>query len=101
MKVNVQSVNFNIDKSLVDFIENKLNNLERFYDKIIGAEVFLKVQNASEKENKTAEIKLKIAGDEFIVSKQCKTFEEAIDLSSQSLKRQLQKKKEKLRAHQV
>ena len=52
MKVSVQSVNFNIDKELVKFIENKINTLEKFYDNILGAEVFLKVQNTSEKENK-------------------------------------------------
>lgn len=101
MKVNVQSVNFNIDRSLVDFIQTKVDNLEKFHDKIIDSQVFLKVQNTSEKENKIAEIKLKIPGDELMVKKQCKSFEEAVDLGAESLKRQLQKKKEKLRTHQV
>ncbi|MDY7393955.1 ribosome-associated translation inhibitor RaiA [Aureibaculum sp. 2210JD6-5] len=99
MKVNIQSVNFNIDKSLVGFVQTKTENLEKFYDKIIGADVYLKVQNTSEKENKIAEIKLLIPGDELIVKKQCKSFEEAIDLITESLKRQLCKKKEKQRSY--
>ena len=101
MKVNVQSVNFNIDKSLNDFIQTKIDNLEKYYDKIIGAEVYLKVQNTSEKENKIAEIKMLIPGDELIVKKECKTFEEAIDLIAEALRRQLCKKKDKQRSHHV
>ena len=101
MKVNVQSVNFNIDKSLIEFINVKIESLDKYFDKIIEADVYLKVQNTSEKENKIAEIKLLIPGDEFIVKKQCKTFEEAVDLTIVTLKRLLQKKKEKLRAHQL
>ena len=101
MKINVQSVNFNIDKSLTEFINNKLNSLEKNYDKIIEVDVYLKVQNTSDKENKIAEVKVRIPGDEFIVKKQCKSFEHCIDLASVSLKRQLQKKKEKQRIHQL
>ncbi|MBT8385074.1 MAG: HPF/RaiA family ribosome-associated protein [Bacteroidia bacterium] len=101
MKVDVQSVNFNIDQKLVDFTQIKVDNLEKYYDKIIGAVVYLKLQNSSDKVNKIAEIKLKIAGDELIVKKLGKTFEEGIDLAVDSLKRQLNKKKEIQRAHHI
>ena len=99
MRVHVQSINFNADVKLVRFIESKVDNLEKFYDRIIDAEVFLKVQNTSEKENKIAEIKVNIPGDELIAKKQCKTFEEGVDLATDSLRRQLRKKKGKQRAH--
>ena len=99
MKVNVQSVNFNVDRKLVDFIESKVSNLDRFFDKVIGTDVYLKVLNTSEKENKITEIKMNIPGDELIVKKQCKTFEEGIDSATDSLRRQLNKKKEKLRTY--
>lgn len=101
MKVNVQSVNFNIDQKLVDFTQIKVDNLEKYYDKIIGAVVYLKLKNTSDKVNKMAEIKLKIAGDELIVKKIGKTFEEGIDLAVDSLKRLLNKKKEIQRAHHI
>ena len=98
MKVYVQSVNFNADKSLVEFIEKKVNGLEKYYDKIVDSEVFLKVQQTSEKENKTVDIKLNIPGSDIVVKKQCKTFEEGTMLVVDSLKRKLTQKKEKVRA---
>ena len=97
MKVFTQSVNFSADRKLIDFIEKKMAGLERFYDKIVDVEVFLKVQNTSEKENKITEVKINIPGNELMVKKQCKTFEEGVSISVESLKRQLRKSKEKLR----
>ncbi len=99
MKVNVQSVNFNVDKKLVDFVENKVGGLDKFYPKVIGIDVYLKLQNTSEKENKITEIKVNIPGDELMVKKQCKSFEEGIDVATDSLRRQLNKRKEKLRSY--
>jgi len=101
MKVNIQSVNFNVDRGLIDFVEDRINHLEKFYDKIIGSDVYLKLQNTSEKENKIAEIKLLVPGGDLIVKKQGKSFEEGIDLATDSLKRQLNKRKEKLRAQNI
>ena len=98
MKVSVQSVNFNIDKELVNFIEKKINNLEKFHDNILGAEVSLKVQKTSEKENKISELRIVLPGNDILIKKQSKTFEEGISLSVDALKRQLLKRKEKQRA---
>ena len=99
MKVNVHAVNFNIDKKLVDFVQERLDKLEKYYDRVVSSDVFLKVQNTSDKENKTAEIKIIVPGDDFLVKKTAKTFEEAVDLSVDSLERVILKRKEKLRAH--
>ena len=97
MKVFVQSVNFNADKDLIDFIEKKVNGLEKYYDKIVDSEVFLKVQQTSVKKNKLVEIKINVPGNEIVVKKQSKTFEEGAMLAVDSMKRQLTKKKEKIR----
>jgi len=99
MKVNTQSVNFVADSSLVDFVQMKMDRLDQFFDKVICADIYMKVENTSEKENKIFEAKVSVPGDEFVVKKQCKTFEEAADSASQSLERLLKKRKEKLRAH--
>ncbi|WP_299435667.1 ribosome-associated translation inhibitor RaiA [uncultured Maribacter sp.] len=98
MKVNAQSVNFNADKSLIHFVQSRLDKLETFYDKVISSEVFLKLDNNKLKENKIVEIKLNIPKDNFIVKKQCKSFEEAVDSACNSLERRLIKKKQKIRA---
>ena len=43
MKVFTQSVNFNADKELIAYVEEKVLSLTKFHDKIVDAEVFLKV----------------------------------------------------------
>ena len=97
MKIFVQSVNFNADKELIDFIEKKVTGLEKYYDKIVDSEVYLKVQQTSEKENKLVDIKINIPGNDIVVKKQCKTFEEGTMSAVDSLKRKLTKEKEKVR----
>ena len=99
MKVNAQSVNFDADRKLIDFIQNRMDKLDLFYDKVISSDVYMKVENTSAKENKIVEIKVHVPRDKFIVNKQCKSFEEAIDSACSSLERKLVKKKEKMRAH--
>ncbi len=98
MKVNVQAPNFGVDNKLIVFIEKRLSKLEQFYDRIIFADVFLKVQKTSEKQNKTIEILLSVPGDDLIVKKEARTFEEGTDECVQSLERQLKKRKQKQRA---
>ena len=97
MKVNAQSVNFVADGKLKDFIQNRMNKLETFYAKVISSDVYMKVENTSSKENKIVEIKVHVPKDQFIVKKQCKSFEEAIDSACSSLGRKLVKKKKKPR----
>lgn len=99
MKVNVQTPNFAAKDELLEFVERKLAKLEQFYDRIIFADVFLKVQKTSEKENKCVEILLSIPGDEIIVKKEAKTFEEATDDVVKSIERQLKKRKQKEKAY--
>jgi putative sigma-54 modulation protein len=97
MKVDIHAVNFSVDKKLTDFIQEKMDKLEKFYDKVVFSDVFLKVDNTSEKENKVVEIKVQVPGDEFVVKKQCKSFEEGADLAVDSLERILIKRKEKVK----
>tara|TARA_R110002033_G_scaffold819_2_gene8083 strand:+ start:223 stop:525 length:303 start_codon:yes stop_codon:yes gene_type:complete len=99
MKVNTQSVNFTADKKLLDFIQKRMDKLEVFYDNVIKTDVYLKVENTSDKENKIFEARLSVPGDSLVVKKQCKSFEEGVDVAISSLERQLKKRKEKLRAH--
>ena len=99
MKVDVHAVNFTVDRKLVDFIQERMDKLEKYYDRVVSADVFLKVERTSDKENKAVEIKINVPGDDFLVKKQCKTFEEAIELSAESLERLLVKRKEKIRTH--
>ena len=99
MKVNVHAVNFAVDGKLVDFIQQRMDKLEKYYDRIVAGDVYLKVEKTSEKENKIVEIKMHVPGDDFLVQKQCKSFEEAMDQAAESLERSLLKRKEKIRTY--
>ena len=97
MDIKVNSVRFDADQKLIDHVNKKVNKLGQFFDGIIGAEVFLRLENVQDDENKIAEIKLQIPGDDLFVKKQAKTFEEAVNKSVDTLHRQVTKHKEKLR----
>jgi len=99
MKVIVEAPRFDADVKLIDFIKKKLNKLEQFYDKIIQADVFLKLEPNNKPENKIVEVLVHVPGDKFIVKKMAKSFEEGIDVCAQSLERVLKKRKEKIRSH--
>jgi putative sigma-54 modulation protein len=77
MKVNVHAVNFAVDAKLVGYVQERMDKLE-YYDKVVSSDVYLKVEKTSDKENKVVEIKMNVPGDDFMVKKQCKTFEEQL-----------------------
>lgn len=97
MKVNTQSVNFNANVALMNFVQTRLDKLETYSNKVISSDVYLKVENTSVKENKIVEIKIRVPKDNIVVKKQCKSFEEAVDAACNSIERQLVKRKEKFR----
>ncbi|MEA2105466.1 MAG: ribosome-associated translation inhibitor RaiA [Bacteroidota bacterium] len=97
MDINIHSIHFNADKKLINFIENKVNKLIQYYDNIIGAEVFLRLENDQSTENKIAEIRLDIPGSDIFAKKRSKSFEESVDNVVEALRKQITKHKEKQR----
>ena len=95
MNVKIQSVKFDADKKLIEFIENKMAKLERFVDRTTGAEVILKIDKDPEQGNKVATIKIEVPTETLVAEHQSKSFEEAIDEAIDALKKQLEKHKEK------
>lgn len=95
MNIQIQSVHFDADKKLLDFIEEKVAKLNQFDDSIIGAEVILRLDKNQKTENKVSEIRLLISGYDHFAKKQCKSFEEAVDQTIEALKRQLTRQKGK------
>ena len=82
-------------EQLESFTEKKVGKLDKYFDAISKAEVYLKLEKSESKNNKKAEIKLFIPQHELFASKQADTFEEAVDLCADALKKQLGKHKEK------
>lgn len=97
MNIKVSSVHFDADKKLLEFVDKKLNKLIKLYEDIIGAEVFLRLENAQDLENKVVEIKLLIPGSDLFAKKQTKSFEESTDIVIEALRQQIIKRKDKIR----
>src|SRR5258706_14480447 len=95
MKITVQSIRFNADKKLLDFIQKKANKLDQYYDRIISGEVYLKLENVEDEANKITEIKVMLPGSQLFAKEQCKTFEEATDLAGECLKKESDKHEKK------
>jgi putative sigma-54 modulation protein len=98
MNIKIQSIHFDADSRLLNFIELKVKKLLQIYDDIIGAEVFLRLEKVQDMENKIVEIKVFIPGNDVFAKKQTKTFEESTDECVEALRKQLRKHKEKLRS---
>ena len=96
MDFKVNTVNFTADQKLINFIREKIGKLELMYDNIIASDVYLKLENNESNENKVAEVKILLPGNELFARKQCKSFEEAADLAVQALKKQVSRHKEKV-----
>jgi putative sigma-54 modulation protein len=95
MNVNFQSVNFTADVKLVEFTQKRIEKITQFSNQIVSVYVYTKVENSSDKINKFAELKIGIPGDEVIVKKTAKSFEEAINQAADSAERILKRRKEK------
>ncbi|MCC6412652.1 MAG: ribosome-associated translation inhibitor RaiA [Saprospiraceae bacterium] len=96
MKISVQSVNFHADSKLLEFVEKKVSRLERLFDKVVEAEIYLKVQDTGAKvKEKVAEIRLRIPGSSLVDKKSGMTFESTITSAVETLKRQLVRHKQK------
>lgn len=97
MEIKVHSIRFDADTKLLDFIDQKVKKLLLYYDEIISAEVFLRLENVEDKENKVCEIRLEIPGNPVFAKKQSNSFEEATDNVIEALRKQLQKHKAKIK----
>ncbi len=97
MKIQTKAIQFKADTKLINRIDNKLNKLDRLFDRIIDAHVQLKLENSGQVKDKVLEARLNVPGEVIIASATSKTFETALDEVVDSLKRQLLKYKGRLR----
>ena len=99
MQVKINAVHFTADSKLEAYIEQRLQKLTTFYDKIQGAEVFLKLENeGGPVRDKVVEIKLTVPGAILFAKETDRTFEKAADDVAEDLRTQLVKYKDKIRA---
>lgn len=94
MKIQVQAIGMTPHAPLEEHLEKKISKLDTFYDRIIECQLTLKLENTTEKDNKHAELRVVIPGDDILVKKTTSTFEESIDLCVDTAKKLLIKHKE-------
>ena len=96
MNVNIQTVRFNADNKLVDYINRKMEKLSTFHDRIIKVDVFLKLDNVVHNiKDKIAEIRVHVPRHQLFVKSTSKSFEESFDDAFESIVNQIKRKKEK------
>ncbi len=96
MNVNIQTVHFDADNKLVDYVNKKLDKLNTFHDRIIKVDVYLKLDNIVHTiKDKIAEIRVHVPRHDFFVKASSKSFEESFDTALESLVNQIKRKKDK------
>jgi putative sigma-54 modulation protein len=100
MNVQIRTVHFSADSKLLEHVTAKIQKLETFHDKIISADIYLKLDSMSHQvKDKVAEIKVYVPKHSYFVKHQSKTFEESFDLAFDSLVNQVKRQKEKQLAY--
>jgi len=99
MKLQMHSIRFDADQKLIKFIQKKANKLDKFFDRIIDGEVFMRLDKDNNMENKIIEIKINIPRNQLFAKERAKTFEAASDQAIEALKKQIIKHKDKIISH--
>ncbi len=95
----MHSIRFDADQKLIKFIQKKANKLDKFFDRIIDGEVFMRLDKDNNMENKIIEIKINIPRNQLFARERAKTFEAASDQAIDALKKQIMKHKDKIISH--
>lgn len=95
MAITVTSRHFKAHPSLVEYAENAVKGLERFYDGIIKGEVILEFERARNS-LKVAEVIVSVYGAKLTAKHESEDFFKSMDGAIAKLETQLKKYKERL-----
>lgn len=97
MEIKIKSLKFDADQKLVEYAEKKVAKLEKFFDNTGDAELTLSI--LPDPENKNAQLRIHIPGEDLLIERNAKTFEEAVtecvDLMKEKMNRAVEKKFDK------
>ena len=96
MNVNIQTVHFDADSKLTEYVLRKIEKLNQFHDRIIKVDVFLKLDNVVHTiKDKIAEIRIHVPKADFFVKSTSKSFEASFDEALEAIINQIKRKKER------
>jgi putative sigma-54 modulation protein len=95
MQINISGRHIDLTPAIKNYIDSKLDRLERHHDRITSTNVILSVDKLRQK----AEATIHVSGKDFFADSESEDLFAAIDLLADKLDRQLIKHKEKMRNH--
>ena len=93
MEIRVKSIKFDADQKLLDFVEKKLSKLPKYYEEITAVDVTLSL--LADHANKNVKVHAHVPGNDLVIERNAKTFEDAIVDCVDILKDKLVRAKEK------
>ena len=91
--INVKSLKFDADQKLLDYVEKKVGKLEKFFDNLGDIDVTLSL--TPDPDNKNVRIQTRIPGEDLVIERNAKTFEEAVTEAADAMKEKIVRAKEK------
>jgi putative sigma-54 modulation protein len=92
MKLSTTARHFDSTPELIDYIDNRMRKLKRFWDHILNVDVIMSV----EKFRHIAEVKVHVNGHDFAAKEESEDMRTSIDRTAKDLERQMKKLKGKL-----
>lgn len=93
MEIRIQSLKFDADQKLIDYVEKKVAKIEKFDETITNVDVVLSL--LEKPENKAVKLQVAVPGETLVVERTAKTFEEAVTEAADTMKERLVRNKEK------
>jgi len=99
MQITINGRGMELTDAIKDYVEKKISALDKFYDKIIRANITVGVESHHHQKGSifVAECKLEVPGKDIFASKNEKTLYKAIDKIRDYLEGELKKHKTKER----
>ena len=91
--INVKSLKFDADQKLLDFVEKKVGKVEKFFDNLGDIDVTLSLSPAPD--NKCVRLQTRFPGEDLVIERQAKTFEEAVTEAADLMKEKIVRAKER------
>lgn len=91
--INVKSLKFDADQKLLDYVLKKAAKLEKFFDNLGDIDVILSL--LPDPDNKNVQIRTRFPGEDLVIERHAKTFEEAVTDAVDAMKEKIIRAKEK------
>ncbi|MCI1640420.1 MAG: HPF/RaiA family ribosome-associated protein [Bacteroidales bacterium] len=93
MEINVKSLKFDADSKLLDYVQKKVSKLSRFAEEIDNIDVTLSL--LKEPDNKSVKLQTHVLGQDLLITRSAKSFEDAISAAVDAMKENIRRAKEK------